>query len=72
LAKQQIVIPDSILICRKITGCLTKRLKMLASFGLVELEESERIRGRTALVPKVSFDCIIPPAINLNDLSKAA
>jgi len=45
---------------------------MLASFGLVELEESERIRGRTALVPKVSFDCIIPPAINLNDLSKAA
>ena len=53
-------------------GNLTKRLKMLASFGLVELEEGERTRGRTALVPKVSFDCIIPPTINLNDLRKAA
>jgi len=53
-------------------GNLTKRLKMLASFGLVELEEGERTRGRTALVPKVSFDRIIPPTINLNDLSKAA
>jgi len=53
-------------------GNLTKRLKMLASFGLVELEEGERTRGRTALVPKVSFDRIIPPTIDLNDLSKAA
>jgi len=52
-------------------GNLTKRLKMLASFGLVELEKGERTRGRTALVPKVSFDRIIPPTINLNDLSKA-
>ncbi len=53
-------------------GNLTKRLKMLASFGLVELEEGERTRGRTALVPKVTFDRIIPPTIDLNDLSKAA
>ncbi len=51
---------------------LTKRLKMLASFGLVELEEGERTRGRIALVPKVSFDRIIPPTIDLNNLSKAA
>jgi len=53
-------------------GNLAKRLKMLASFGLVELEEGERTRGRTALVPKVMFDRIIPPTIDLNDLSKAA
>jgi len=53
-------------------GNLTKRLKMLASFGLVKLEEGERTRGRTALVPKVTFDRIIPPTIDLNDLSKAA
>jgi len=53
-------------------GNLTKRLKMLASFGLVELEEGERTRGRVALVPKVSFDRIIPPTIDLNNLSKAA
>jgi len=53
-------------------GNLTKRLKMLASFGLVELEEGERTRGRTALVPKVTFDRIIPPTIDLDDLSKAA
>jgi len=53
-------------------GNLTKRLKMLASFGLVELEEGEHTRGRTALVPKVTFDRIIPPTIDLNDLSKAA
>ncbi len=53
-------------------GNLTKRLKMLASFGLVELEEGERTRGRIALVPKVSFDRIIPPTIDLNNLSKAA
>jgi len=53
-------------------GNLTKRLKMLASFGLVELEEGKRSRGRAALVPKVSFDRIIPPAIDLNDFSKAA
>jgi len=53
-------------------GNLTKRLKMLASFGLVELEEGERTRGRMALVPKVTFDRIIPPTIDLNDLSKAA
>jgi len=57
----------------KIQGVLSSyRLKMLASFGLVELEEGERTRGRTALVPKVSFDRIIPPTIDLNDLSKAA
>jgi len=53
-------------------GNLTKRLKMLASFGLVELEEGKRTRGRTALVPRVSFDRIIPPTIDLNDLRKAA
>jgi len=53
-------------------GNLTKRLKMLASFGLVTLEEGKRTRGRTALVPKVPFDRIIPPTIDLNDLSKAA
>lgn len=46
-------------------GNLTKRLKMLASFGLVELEEGERSRGKSALVPKVSFDRIIPPTIDL-------
>ena len=53
-------------------GNLTKRLKMLASFGLIKLEEGERTRGRTALVPKVTFDRIIPPTIDLNDLSRAA
>jgi len=53
-------------------GNLTKRLKMLASFGLVELKEGARTRGRTALVPKVTFDRIIPPTIDLNNLSKAA
>ncbi|MFC1537056.1 transcriptional regulator [Pseudomonadota bacterium] len=53
-------------------GNLTKRLKMLASFGLVELEEGDRTRGRTALVPKVKFDRIIPPTIDLDALSKAA
>jgi len=46
-------------------GNLTKRLKMLASFGLVELEEGERSRGKSALVPKVLFDRIIPPTIDL-------
>jgi len=46
-------------------GNLTKRLKMLASFGLVELEEGERIRGKSAVVPKVLFDRIIPPTIDL-------
>jgi len=50
-------------------GNLTKRLKMLASFGLVELKEGERTRGRKALVPKVTFDRIIPPTIDLNDLT---
>jgi len=53
-------------------GNLTKRLKMLASFGLVELKEGERSRGRTALIPIVTFDRIIPPTIDLNDLRKAA
>ena len=53
-------------------GNLTKRLKMLASFGLVELKEGERTRGRTALIPKVNFDRIIPPTIDLDDLSRAA
>lgn len=53
-------------------GNLTKRLKMLASFGLVELEEGERTRGRSALVPKVTFDRIIPPEIDLSDLTRAA
>jgi len=53
-------------------GNLTKRLKMLASFGLVELKEGVRTRGRTALVPKVTFDRIIPPTIDLTNLSKAA
>ncbi len=53
-------------------GNLTKRLKMLATFGLVKLEEGERTRGRTALVPKVVFDRIIPPTIDLNEISKAA
>jgi len=48
----------------------TKRIGVAS--GQVELEEGERTRGRTALVPKVSFDRIIPPAINLNDLSNAA
>ena len=46
-------------------GNLTKRLKMLASFGLVELEEGERSRGKSALIPKVLFDRIIPPTIDL-------
>ncbi|MFC1537096.1 transcriptional regulator [Pseudomonadota bacterium] len=46
-------------------GNLTKRLKMLASFGLVELVEGERSRGKSALVPKVLFDRIIPPTIDL-------
>jgi predicted transcriptional regulator len=46
-------------------GNLTKRLKMLASFGLVELKEGKRSRGKSALVPRVSFDRIIPPTINL-------
>ncbi len=46
-------------------GNLTKRLKMLASIGLVELEEGERSRGKSALVPKVLFDRIIPPTIDL-------
>ncbi|MDX8404092.1 MAG: hypothetical protein R8K54_06760 [Mariprofundaceae bacterium] len=53
-------------------GNLTKRLKMLASFGLVELKEGERTRGRTALIPKVNFDRIILPTIDLDDLSRAA
>jgi len=53
-------------------GNLIERLKRLASFGLVEFEEGERTRGQTALVPKVSFERIVPPTINLNDLSKAA
>lgn len=53
-------------------GNLTKRLKMLASFGLVELVEGERSRGRSALVPSVTFDRIIPPTIDLDDLSRAA
>ncbi len=46
-------------------GNLTKRLKMLASFGLVDLEEGERLRGKSALVPRVLFDRIIPPTIDL-------
>ena len=46
-------------------GNLTKRLKMLASFGLVELKEGERTRGKNALVPRVLFDRIIPPTIDL-------
>lgn len=46
-------------------GNLTKRLKMLASFGLVKLEEGERTRGKSAVVPKVTFDRIIPPTIDL-------
>ena len=46
-------------------GNLTKRLKMLASFGLVVLEEGERLRGKSALVPKVLFDRFIPPTIDL-------
>ena len=46
-------------------GNLTKRLKMLASFGLVELTEGERTRGKRAVVPRVPFDRIIPPAIDL-------
>jgi len=46
-------------------GNLTKRLKMLASIGLVELVEGERSRGKSALVPKVLFDRIIPPTIDL-------
>lgn len=53
-------------------GNLTKRLKMLAAVGLVELEEGARARGRTALVPRVTFDRIIPPTIDLDDLSRAA
>ncbi|MDX8412417.1 MAG: hypothetical protein R8K46_11195 [Mariprofundaceae bacterium] len=53
-------------------GNLTKRLKMLATFGLVELEEGKRTRGRMALVPRVTFDRIIPPTFDLNDLSRAA
>jgi len=53
-------------------GNLTKRLKMLASYGLLELAEGKRTRGRTALVPKVMFDRIIPPTIDLNHLSKTA
>ena len=46
-------------------GNLTKRLKMLASFGLVELKEGERTRGKSAVVPSVPFDRIIPPSIDL-------
>ncbi|MDQ6958653.1 MAG: hypothetical protein Q9M24_06020 [Mariprofundaceae bacterium] len=46
-------------------GNLTKRLKMLASFGLVELKEGERTRGKSAVVPRVPFDQIIPPTIDL-------
>jgi predicted transcriptional regulator len=46
-------------------GNLTKRLKMLASFGLVELKEGGRTRGKSAVVPRVPFDRIIPPAIDL-------
>jgi len=46
-------------------GNLTKRLKMLASFGLVELTEGERSRGKSAVVPRVPFDRIIPPTIDL-------
>jgi predicted transcriptional regulator len=53
-------------------GNLTKRLKMLASFGLVELGEGALTRGRPALVPRVTFDRIVPPTIDLNDLSRAA
>jgi len=36
------------------------------------MEEGERTRSRIALVPKVSFDRIIPPAIDLDNFSKAA
>ena len=46
-------------------GNLTKRLKMLASFGLVELKEGKRTRGKSAVIPRVLFDRIIPPAIDL-------
>jgi len=38
---------------------------MLASFGLVELKEGERTRGKSAVVPSVPFDRIIPPSIDL-------
>jgi len=41
-----------------------KTIRIGVASGMVELEEGKRTRGRAALVPKVSFDRITPPAIN--------